>query len=144
MQDLRMREDQFGPTAHIGTCIPGYMCSHCDFATCDTTSDEPEPLSMREHWQQHRHIAPGEHDPLSCGGDLKFQACFVQSFNHDRCSTLWLPVLPGLDAKLIQLQMSFTELLLSGHQSSIQSPIPITARNSRKAVLSFFFAKWCL
>ncbi|KAH0826467.1 hypothetical protein J3R83DRAFT_5468 [Lanmaoa asiatica] len=138
MRELRMRPDQFGPIAHIGAPIPGYMCVHCDFAACDLTRDGPEPLSMREHWQQHRRVSPDKHAPLSRGCDLRrskeFRACAVQSFDRDRCHTLWLPAPPGQNAIQAQPKKSFGQLLLSSQQSGT----PISTDLNRKAVLPFF------
>ncbi|KAG9308004.1 hypothetical protein JVU11DRAFT_12720 [Chiua virens] len=83
MRDLRMREDQFGPIAHIGPPVPGYACNYCEFAINDPNKGGPEPLSMREHRQQHRRAEPDEYAQLARGIDLRrsqeFHSCLVQS-----------------------------------------------------------------
>ncbi|KAG9310527.1 hypothetical protein JVU11DRAFT_9070 [Chiua virens] len=140
MRALRMRSNQFGPIAHIGASIPGYKCSHCDFAVSASSSKEgSEPLSMREHWQEHRRVSPNKHTSLAQGVDLRhsdeFQGCLVQSFDRDKCHTLWLPVPPGLGAqgKSIEPQKSFGQLLSTGPRL----PSVSTGFN-RTAVLPFF------
>lgn len=140
MRDLQMRPDQFGPIAHIGEPIQGYKCKHCNFATYDTGRNADEPLPIREHWQKHRKTSPNEHKQPPRGQDLRytkeFEACTIQSFDRDKCNALWLPVPPGCSAAMMDPQKSFTQLLISGQQSS---ELKIAISNvDRKAVLPFF------
>lgn len=140
MRDLRIREDQYGPIAHIGSPIPGYLCNYCDYAIGAVT-DGPEPLSMREHWQQHRRVSPEQPSSIPRGCDLRrskeFQACSVQSFDRDRCNALWLSVPPGPEAEPMCPQKSFGQLL-SGQQLPLQSCLPFSGSPNRIAILPFF------
>ncbi|KAG9317943.1 hypothetical protein JVU11DRAFT_2176 [Chiua virens] len=98
---------------------------------------------MREHRQQHRRAEPDEYAQLARGIDLRrsqeFHSCLVQSFDRDRCNSLWLPVLPGPSAKETQQKQSFGQILLTSCQSALKSPaLPTTSAANRNAVLPFF------